>query len=132
MVTCGYGISMCAIASHSVLFGTRVWRSHFAAKELEIVSSTNFDMRGNTFADEMAGRAATRVEVLPSQANAVQTKGGMAWHVRMRIIEANSSPRVSSYHSVHQPIGKRDSNEEMSCLEPQNNVPRDQKKLEQV
>ena len=50
---------------------------------------TLFDMRGNTFADEMAGRAVKIVEVLPSQANAGQAIDGMAWQVRMRIIEAN-------------------------------------------
>ena len=68
---------------------TRVWRSHLTLKELDIGCSTLVDMRGNTFADEMAGRAATRVEVLPSQANAVQAIDGTAWQVRMRIIEAN-------------------------------------------
>ena len=46
-------------------------------------------MRGNTFAGEMASRAATRVEVLPSQANAGKAIDGMAWQIRMRIIEAN-------------------------------------------
>ena len=46
-------------------------------------------MRGNTFAGEMASRAATRVDVLPSQANAGTAIDGMAWEIRMRIIEAN-------------------------------------------
>ena len=68
---------------------TRVWRSQLTAKELEIGCSTLFDMRGNTFANEMEDRAAARVEVLPSQANAVQAIDGIAWQVRMRIIEAN-------------------------------------------
>ena len=46
-------------------------------------------MRGNTFAEEIAGRAAARVEVLPGQAGAIQAVDGMAWQVRMHIIEAN-------------------------------------------
>ena len=41
------------------------------------------------FADEMAGRAAARVEVLLGQAGAIQAVDGMAWQVRTRIIEAN-------------------------------------------
>ena len=69
-----------------------VWRGHFAAKELEIACSALFDMRGNTFADGMADRAAKRVEVFPSQANAVQAINGMAWQVGMRVIEANLAP----------------------------------------
>ena len=40
-----------------------------------LVCSTLFDVRGNTFADEMASRAAKGVEVLPSQASSVQTIG---------------------------------------------------------
>ena len=48
-----------------------------------------FVMRGSTFAEEMAGSAAGRVEVLPGQAGAIQAVDGMAWQVRMRIIEAN-------------------------------------------
>ena len=56
---------------------------------MEICCSTLFDMRGNAFEYEMARRAAKRVEVLPSQANAVQVKDGMASQVRMRIIEAS-------------------------------------------
>ena len=67
----------------------RVWKSHITAKELAIGCATVFDMRGNTFADEMASRAAKRVEVLPGQAGAVQAIDGMAWQVRMRIVEAN-------------------------------------------
>ena len=102
----------------------RVWRSHLSAKEMEIGCSTLFDMRGNTLADEMAGRAATRAEVLTCQADAVQAMDGMAWHVRMRIIEANFAglicpgPSVSSYHRVHQATEKRDSRKGMSCLKP--------------
>ena len=46
-------------------------------------------MRDNTFADEMVGWAAMRVVVLPSRANAVHAIGGVAWQVRLRIIEAN-------------------------------------------
>ena len=46
-------------------------------------------MRSNTFADEMAGRAAARVDVLPGHAGAIQAVDGIAWKVRMRIIEAN-------------------------------------------
>ena len=67
----------------------RVWKSHITAKELAIGCATVFDMRGNMFADEMASRAAKRVEVLPGQAGAVQAIDGMAWQVRMRIVEAN-------------------------------------------
>ena len=68
---------------------TRVWRSHLTAKELEIDCSTLLDMEGNTFADEMANRLATRAEVFRSQAAAVQATDGMACQVNMRIIEAN-------------------------------------------
>ena len=67
----------------------RFSKSHITARELAIGCATIFDMRGNTFADEMAGRAAARVEVLPGQAGAIQAVDGMAWKVRMRIIEAN-------------------------------------------
>ena len=101
---------------------TRVWRSHFAAKELEIGCSTLFDMRGNTFADEMADRAATRVEVLPSQANAIQATDGMACgrlgceSSRQTWRHSLPSPSVSSYHRIHQPTGKRDSRKEIICL----------------
>ena len=64
-------------------------RSHLAAKELDIGCSTLFDMRCNTVADDVAGRAAAIVEVFPSQANAVQASDGVAWQVRMRVIEAS-------------------------------------------
>ena len=67
---------------------TRVRRS-LTAKELEIGCLTLFDVRGNTFADEMAGRAAKIVEVLPILANAVQAIDGVPWQNRMRIIEAH-------------------------------------------
>ena len=72
-----------------ILRVARVWRSHITARELAICCATIFDMRSNTFADEIAGRAATRVEVLPGQAGAIQAVDGMAWQVRMRIIAAN-------------------------------------------
>ena len=55
----------CDSKPYSIFRVTRVWRSHLTAKELHIGCSTLFDMRVNTFADEMAGRAATRAEVLP-------------------------------------------------------------------
>ena len=71
-----------------ILRVARVWRGHITARELAIGCATIFDMRG-TFADEMAGRAAARVEVLPGQAGAIQAVDGMAWQVRMGIIEAN-------------------------------------------
>ena len=48
-----------------ILRVARVWRSHITARELAIGCATIFDMRGNTFADEMADRAAARVDVLP-------------------------------------------------------------------
>ena len=80
---------LCDSKPQRVVRVTRRWRSHLTAKELDIGCSTRFDMRDNTFADEMAGRAATRVEVPPSQANAVQAIDGVVWQVRMRIIEAN-------------------------------------------
>ena len=119
----GYGISMRDSTPQCIVRVTRVWRSHLTAKELEIGCSTLLDMRGNTIADEMADRAATRVEVIPSQANAVQAIDGMAWQVRMRIIEPNlaaslPSPSVSSYHRAHQHTGKRGSRTETSCLKP--------------
>ena len=53
------------------ILDSRVW-SRLAGKELEIGCPTLFDMRGKTFADEMASRAAKRVELFPSQANAGQ------------------------------------------------------------
>ena len=72
-----------------ILRVARVWRSHITARGVAIGCAAIFDMRGNTFADEMAGRAAARVDVLPGQAGAIQAVDGMAWKVRMRIIEAN-------------------------------------------
>ena len=62
-------------AGHSCLEGTslqRNWKSA-ATHSLTCVA---------------ASRATTRVEVRPSQANAVKAIEGMAWQVRMRIIEA--------------------------------------------
>ena len=70
------------------MLATRVWMSHLTAKELKIGCSTLFDMRGITFADEMASTASKGVEVLPNQANAVQAIDGMAWQFRKRIIDA--------------------------------------------
>ena len=43
-----------------ILGVARVWKSHITARELAIGCATIFDMRGNTFADEMAGWAAAR------------------------------------------------------------------------
>ena len=74
------------------------------------------------FADEMASRAATRVEVLPGQANAVKAIDSMAWKVRMRIMEANlaafsAQPQAGVLaNSAHQATEKRDSRKGMSCL----------------
>ena len=79
-------------------------------------------MRGNTFVNEMAGMAATRVEVLPCQANAVQAIDCMAWQVRMRIIEANLAAFSAQPKREFLPLRtpdhrkKRDSKKGMSCL----------------
>ena len=96
---------------------TRAWRSHLTAKERRIGCSTLFDMRGNWFADEMVGRAATSVELLPSQANGVEA---MAWlgksecalfrHIWRR---SPASPSASSYRRVpsHRKTRQRKRNE---------------------
>ena len=63
-----------------------VQRNHITSKELAIGCATIFDMRGNTFAEKMAGRAALREEVL---SGAVQAVDGMEWQVRMCLFEAN-------------------------------------------
>ena len=89
MATCGDDSSMPADSKpQRIIQVTRVRRS-LTAKELEIGYLTLFDVRGNTFADEMAGRAAKIVEVLPILANAVQAIDGVPWQNRMRIIEAH-------------------------------------------
>ena len=77
-----------ATESDNVSFGSHA----LGGATLQRRSWTSVTPRGSTCVttrSQTAGRAATRVEVLPSQANAVQAIDGMNWQVRMRIIEAN-------------------------------------------
>ena len=103
-----------------ILRVARVRRSHITARELAIGCAAIFDMRGNTFADEMAGRAATRVDVLPGQTGAIQAVDGMAWQVRMRIIEANlaaitDQPKKNSCRRARRVTGKPDRRGNLNC-----------------
>ena len=68
-----------AITSLNVLCGSHVFGEVTSLrKNWQTGAPYFFDMRGNTFADEMASRAATRVEVLPSQAHAAKSIDGVA------------------------------------------------------
>ena len=84
MAACGYGFSTRAITRVSVLCGTRVSGE---VTSLQRNWQSVAPLRGNTFADEMASGAATSVEALPSWVNAVKAIDGMAWQVRVCIVE---------------------------------------------
>ena len=90
--------------------------------ELYIGCSTLFDMRGNTFADDIASSAAKTWERC-SQANAVQAIDGTACQVRMRIVEANlaavsAQPKREFSQSRASPHSKTRLQKQMSCLKP--------------
>ena len=109
------------VAEGSPAFGG----SHTTVKELENVCSRLFDMKGNTFTDEMARREAKGVEVLPSPATTAQAIDerwlGRSGCASSRQTQRPSllSPSVISCRRARWATGNRGNCNEMSCWKPQ-------------
>ena len=124
MATCGYGfLDACDGKPQCIVQVLRVWRSHCYSEGAGDRLLHAFRHARQHVRRRDGGQGGNESGGPPKPGNAVQAIDGMAWQVRMCIIEANLAAlsgqpkREFKPARMHQPTGKRGSRQRNDLLE---------------